>query len=139
MTSEGGKPIIRKIKRVFPQEEPPTIKNRTWKRAEVPVTQRHYNLRSNKGTNCKSLVADVLLTQQIFSVQHIFNGAGDKLSLDKILGVEHGGARWKPALSNKWGRLAQCNDAGVSATDTIHLVHYQNVPKENKFTYASFV
>ena len=50
--------------------------------------------------------------------QHIFNDAGHKLSLDKLLGGEYGDSRWQPALSNEWGRLAQGNDAGVAGTDT---------------------
>ena len=74
-----------------------------------------------------------------FSVQYIFNGAGAKLSLEKILGGEHGGARWKPALRNEWGHLDQGNDNGVAAIDTIKSIHYQSIPKENKVTYTSFV
>ena len=68
----------------------------------------------------------------------MFNGAGSKLSLDKILGGEHGGTRWKPALDNEWGRLTQGNDTGVAATYTIQFFDYQSFPKENKVTYAYF-
>ena len=74
-----------------------------------------------------------------FSVQHIFNDAGHKLSLDTLLGEENGDSRWQPALSNEWDRLAQDNDVGVAGTNTIKCVPYRDVRKENKVTYASFV
>lgn len=47
--------------------------------------------------------------------------------------------KWKPALSNEWGRLAQDNDTGVKHTDTIQFIAKEDVPMENKVTYASFV
>ena len=36
-------------------------------------------------------------------------------------------------------RLAQCNDFGVSPTDTIDLIHAKEAPADNKITYANFV
>ena len=75
----------------------------------------------------------------MISAEHILNDAGHKLSLDTLLGGENGGSRWQPALSNRWGRLAQGNDAGVAGTNTIKFVPYRDVQKDNKVTYASFV
>ena len=56
----------KKIRNIFPLNTLSTIKNRTWKRAELPLPQRRYKLRSNIDTNFKNLTADVLLAQIIF-------------------------------------------------------------------------
>ena len=40
---------------------------------------------------------------------------------------------------NEWGRLSHGNDAGVEYTDTIEYIAHTEVPKNKKFTYASFV
>ena len=85
------------------------------------------------------MAADVLLAQHIFIANHIFNPAGKKLSIDALINGEDGDKTWKPALSNEWGRLVQSSDAGVKHTETIKFVAKQNVPNENKVTYASFV
>ena len=42
-------------------------------------------------------------------------------------------------MSNKWGRLATGNDAGVQYTDTIEFITHAEVPENVKVTYASFV
>ena len=47
-------------------------------------------------------------------------------------------ARWTPALSNKWGCLAQSNDAGVASTYTIDFIDHTLILKNKKFTYGSF-
>ena len=46
---------------------------------------------------------------------------------------------WKIALSNGWGRLAQGKNNGVSYTDTIEFIHFNQVPVDCDVTYASFV
>ena len=69
----------------------------------------------------------------------MFGAADAKISIDALLTGEHGKSRWKPALSNEWGRLTQSNDADVEATDTIKFVPFQDVSTDNKVTYASFV
>ena len=43
------------------------------------------------------------------------------------------------SLSNEWGRLAQSNDNGVLATDTIDFIHRHEVPDGRDVTYATFV
>ena len=84
------------------------------------------------------MVADVLLVQHIFNANHIFNPAGKKISIDALINGEDGDNKCKSAISNEEGRLAQSNDAGVKHTDTIKFIAKQNVPTENKVTYASF-
>ena len=41
-------------------------------------------------------------------------------------------------MSNEWGRLAQGNDAGVSATDTVDFIPFQDIPTNKKVTYTNF-
>ena len=78
--------------------------------------------------------------QHVFqpSISHIFDSAGKKQSLDKLLAGEHGNSRWNPALSNEWGRLAQGNNTGIECTNTIDFVPFSSVPQNKKVTYASF-
>ena len=61
------------------------------------------------------------------------------MTLDKLLQGPHGKSRWEPALSNEWGRLAQGNDMGVEATNTIKFIRYSDVPSSKKVTYLAFV
>ena len=42
-------------------------------------------------------------------------------------------------MSNELGRVAQGNDAGVKFTDCVEYISYNDVPKDRKVTYASFV
>ena len=46
---------------------------------------------------------------------------------------------WLQSLSNEWGRLAQSNDKGVFATDTIDFICKEEVPHSRNVTYATFV
>ena len=64
---------------------------------------------------------------------------GKRLSIDTLINGDHGSERWTPALSNEWGRLAQRNDTGVEATDTIEIIKFPQVPVNRKITYATFV
>lgn len=68
----------------------------------------------------------------------MFDVAGGKQSLDKLLEGQDGPERWSPALSNKWVQLAQGNDRGVASTDTLDFVSYKTVPPNRKVTYATF-
>ena len=45
---------------------------------------------------------------------------------------------WTKSLSNEYGRLAQGNDR-VDGTDTIFFIHYHEMPKDRRATYANFV
>ena len=121
------------------QRVSPTMKDRTWKKSKLLVPQKRYNVRSNTGTNFKSMAVDVLLVQHICSANHVFNPAGKKLSIDTLINGEDGDTRWKLALSNEWGRLSQGNNAGVDQTDTIKFVAFNTVPLEKKVAYVSFI
>lgn len=46
---------------------------------------------------------------------------------------------WLKCLSNKYGHLAQGNNYGVKATDTIDFIYKHEVPKNKKVTYGNFV
>lgn len=58
--------------------------------------------------------------------------------MDALLQSKHGPERWTPALSNKWGCLAQGNSTGVIETNTIIFVSFDDVPSNHKVTHASF-
>ena len=47
--------------------------------------------------------------------------------------------RWANSLSNKWYRLSLCDDNNIEYTDTIEFIHFNEVPKDKKITYAHFV
>ena len=71
-------------------------------------------------------------------VNHIYRPDGNKETIDTIL---KGSDRtiWNRSLSNEWGRLAQGNDTGVRATDTIEFIPRREVPLGRDVTYATFV
>ena len=52
---------------------------------------------------------------------------------------ENNGKVWIRSMSNKIGRLAQGNQYGVTATDTISFIPRKLVPRDRKFTYGNFV
>ena len=86
-------------------------------------------------------MALALLTAQEYIVpklQHVYDINEKRHSLEKPINGDNK-VVWIQALSNEWGRLAQCNDAGVESTDTIRFVHFSEVPTDCKLTYASFV
>ena len=72
-------------------------------------------------------------------LSHIYDVNGRRQSIDKLLKGSDAPTKWSPALSNEWGRLAQGNDNGVECTNTINFVSYNEVPRDRKVTYASFV
>ena len=61
------------------------------------------------------------------------------MTIDFLIQGDDGTNKWIPALSNEWGRLAQCNNAGVESTDTIEFIDHLHIPKDSKAIYASFV
>ena len=71
-------------------------------------------------------------------MSHIYDYLGKKLSIDKLLNGPDGKI-WTQALSNEIGRLTKENDAGVSWTNTMVLIHKFEVPTSKKVTYCSFV
>ena len=127
----------------IPSQPPPKLTN--WqKRFLRPTPQR---IKRNIGhERYRGLAAEYLYAQHIFApptspmlyAQHIFDPTGKKQTLDNLLNGSHGKSRWSPALSNKWGRLAQGNSNGVESTDTIDFIHSAEVPHNKKVTYASF-
>ena len=122
---------------------PQVINNntRTWKRGELKIPQTRYNLRSNAAESFRSRAARHILAQHIYDkhyAQHIYAKDGKRLKVHQLLNGKDGPKRWTPALSNEWGRLAQGNDTGVTATDTIDFISFQDVPKHKKVTYTNF-
>ena len=115
-----------------------------WQKRFLRPTQAR--IRRTGHEQYRGLAADYLYAQHIFSpptanmfhANHIFDDNGSKQSLDKLLQGKHGPTRWLPALSNKWGRLAQSNDLGVESTDTIDFIDFNQIPTNKKVTYASF-
>ena len=71
-------------------------------------------------------------------MNHIYQHDGKKGTIDTLL---NGSNRdiWTQSLSNEWDQLAQGNDAGVIATDTVDFIHQHEVPKNKDVTYAAFV
>ena len=60
------------------------------------------------------------------------------MRVDALLQGSDGPTRRILAISNKWVRLAQGNNAGVAATDTVDFVPFHDVPKHKKVTYTNF-
>ena len=113
----------------------------SWKRGQLRENQRRYNLRSTKTESFLNPAAKYLLAQHLFdrySANHIYNKYGVKQSVDALLTGPDGKTRWLPAMSNEWDRLAQGNDTGVAATDTIDFIKITEVPKHKRVTYATF-
>ena len=66
-----------------------------------------------------------ILAQHIYSkhcAHHIFDKSCKTLRMDDLINGKDGRLRWIPAMSNEWGRLAQGNDAGITATDTVDFI-----------------
>ena len=70
-------------------------------------------------------------------VNHIFDENGKKKTIDTLR--EKIPEIWDQALSNKWGRLAQGNMYGVTATDTIVFISANELPSDATVTYAACV
>ena len=60
------------------------------------------------------------------------------MRVDDLINGKDGRLRWIPAMSKEWGRLAQGNDVGVTATDTVDFIAFKDVPKHRKVTYTNF-
>ena len=91
-------------------------------------------------SNYANMAANMIYIDHIVGkVNHIYDTRGGKLSIDKLLHGKEGPTRWIPELINKWGRLAQGNDAGLEYIDTIRFIKNEDVPHDKKLTYASFV
>ena len=102
--------------------------------------QNRYNLRarphSYRHQATQNLVAQLLFaTPSLASAFHVYNpDSGKKESLDSLLmGPERD--RWLQAASNEFGRLAQGNKYGVTATDTIDFIHQYDIPHDLHSTY----
>ena len=61
------------------------------------------------------------------------------MSIGSLINGEDSNNLWKSSLSNEWGRLAQGNDTGVEATDTIDVVYFNEVSFNKKVPSAGFV
>ena len=115
----------------------------TWKRGENVENNQQYNFRSHTPIieSYKNQTNEISFSTICVSRKshRIFNNQGKQLSIDNLLHGEHRNTRWKPALSNEWGRLAQGNNTGVEAMDNMSIITYAQVPIERKVTCASFV
>ena len=71
-------------------------------------------------------------------VNHIYCPDSNKETIDL---VRKGSDRtiWNQSLSNEWGRLAQGNNNGVLATDTINFITKEEILKGCNITYTTFV
>ena len=113
-----------------------------------PFTNHQYNIRNRQAarprlqsaTDFKHLATATLVVNEIFipRLQHIYDTHGKRMSLKNLISSDNKEI-WLRALSNEWGRLADGNDFGVEATNTINFVPFSEVPKDKKVTYASFV
>ena len=71
-------------------------------------------------------------------LNHIYDDKGKKQNLQSLSkGTQQ--KRWLRTLSNEFGCLAQGNDHGVTATDTITFIPKSAVPNDKKLTYAHFI
>ena len=68
----------------------------------------------------------------------MFNDNGKKETINTLL-FGHDSVLWTTSLSNELGRLAQGNEHGVKATDTIDFIFKSDVPANQSITYANFV
>ncbi len=79
-----------------------------------------------------------LLQPKFHSINHIFDEAGKKQSMDKLLNGNDKAIWWK-AIGNEFGRLAQGIGTRVISTDTIDFIAKNEVPDGRKVTYGNFV
>ena len=131
--------LKKKIFRRSPQNHFYNLRQRKQPTKKIHPLAQH--LSTNKCVNFKTLAAYFLQQQEYIkqSVNHIYDTKGQKQSIDALINGPDALTKWLPALSNEWGRLAQGNDAGVEATNTINFVAFSEVPVDKKVTYASFV
>ena len=67
-----------------------------------------------------------------FAINHIYDSDRQKQSSDNPINGPDAFTKWLPALSNKWGRLAQGKFMGVKPTDTINFIPFHQVPEDKK-------
>ena len=96
--------------------------------------------RGTTRTNFRHLAAQSLAAQHTFSQHacHVCGPDGKKETIDTVI---QGAKRdlWVRSLSDEWGRLAQGNDYGTQATDTIKFIHKFEVPDGRDVTCATHV
>ena len=71
-------------------------------------------------------------------INHIYTADGRKETVNSLL-TGKDAKIWNPSMSNELGRIAQGNNAGVAFADCVDYISYNDVPKNKKVTYASFV
>ena len=127
------------------------IPNLTWKHGDLCVPQQQCHLKPNRykpqqpfhSCKPKHLLAQHL-SQNIHSSSlsqlafHVCDDNRKKLTVDQLINGPDAYTRWMPALSNEWGRLAQGNNAGVQATDTLNFIPFSQVPSNKLVTHATF-
>jgi len=72
-------------------------------------------------------------------INHIYDAAGNKLSIDSLLTNPTTTKTWSAALENELGRLAQGFKGRVKPQDAMEFIPHSEVPKDRKVTYANFV
>ena len=72
-------------------------------------------------------------------INHIFDQAGKKRSIDSLLQDKTTHPVWSKALENELGRLAQGFDNCVKAQDAMDFIYHREIPAQQKVTYANFV
>ena len=99
-------------------------------------SNQHINI--SKATS--TTTTEILKHQAIYpKVNHIYNDQGKWQTLDTLRRSKHNEVEER-ALSNRWGHLAQGNEHGIQATDTIKFIKNTTVPPNRDITYyASFV
>ena len=69
---------------------------------------------------------------------HIYNKETGKKETIETLRSGKDAHIWDKAVSNEFGRLAQGNVHGVTATDTIEFISKKDIPHNKKVTYGSY-
>ena len=98
-----------------------------------------YSSTNNKAVATRYLLAQHLVKFNKPLLNHITDDNGKRLSVDALLTGKDEKTIWQQAMSNELGRLAQGNDRGIKATDTIDFIHKEEVPITAKVAYANFV
>lgn len=88
-----------------------------------------------------TMIAQTKMKRKLFatpSVQHIYDANGKRMTVDVLLRGKDS-KMWKKSMSMEIGTLAKGNIHGVSATNNIEFVYKNDIPTEEKITYAQFV
>ena len=83
----------------------------------------------NQQQSFRSRATQQLTALHLFqpTINHIYRPDGKKETMDTLLQGSDSDI-WLQSLSNEWGRLAQSNNKGVLATDTIDFIRKEEVP-----------